>query len=367
VKIVSVIARNIKRLAVHQLWSFLPTRKGTISYITEPRSWAIAAEGRNISSEIKESYGLDVLVSSNPSNVDSQIIHFGSQFMIQDWFKFIRERTQLVVSFFHGKYGDSADIDRNLDFLIENQTHIKRIVISFEEMRNRLEEVGIAKEKIVRVPIGLSTSIFSPIDSSNRKRLRESMGIPEGSYVFGSFQKDGVGWGKGTEPKLIKGPDLLIETLKILNTKKSIFVLLSGPARGFVIENLIRLGIPFKHILAHSDEEMADLYRCLDMYLITSREEGGPKGLLEALSSGCPVVTTPVGMALDLSKGNHFSITSGFTPAELVHRVEAEWRVEITHNEREELRSLVAHCDWKFVAKEHYEKVYKPLLDQRNP
>jgi hypothetical protein len=42
------------------------------------------------------------------------------------------------------------------------------------------------------------------------------------------------------------------------------------------------------------------LYRGLDLYLITSRLEGGPLTLLEAAASGVPVIATPVGLALEI-------------------------------------------------------------------
>ena len=35
----------------------------------------------------------------------------------------------------------------------------------------------------------------------------------------GSFQKDGDGWGRGNNPKLIKGPDIFIKTVQILKDK----------------------------------------------------------------------------------------------------------------------------------------------------
>ena len=38
-------------------------------------------------------------------------------------------------------------------------------------------------------------------------------GLPDDAFVVGSFQKDGVGWGDGLEPKLVKGPDVLVEAL----------------------------------------------------------------------------------------------------------------------------------------------------------
>lgn len=77
-------------------------------------------------------------------------------------------------------------------------------------------------------------------------------------------------------------------------------VLLTGPARGYVRRGLERRGIPYRHMLFESLDELAPAYHALDLYLVTSRQEGGPKGVLEAMASGVPVVTTRVGQAQEL-------------------------------------------------------------------
>ena len=41
------------------------------------------------------------------------------------------------------------------------------------------------------------------------------------------------------------------------------------------------------------------------MYLITSREEGGPRAVLESMATGVPIVSTSVGQAVDLIKHKH--------------------------------------------------------------
>ena len=46
--------------------------------------------------------------------------------------------------------------------------------------------------------------------------------------------------------------------------------------------------------------DLIELYHALDLYLMTSREEGGPMALMESMASGVPVVATSVGMAPDL-------------------------------------------------------------------
>ena len=42
------------------------------------------------------------------------------------------------------------------------------------------------------------------------------------------------------------------------------------------------------------------MYRALDVYVVASRQEGGPKGVLESLASGIPLVSTRVGQAPDI-------------------------------------------------------------------
>ena len=125
--------------------------------------------------------------------------------------------------------------------------------------------------------------------------------MPADAFILGSFQKDGVGWGDGLEPKLMKGPDVLVAALEqITATASELFVLLTGPARGYVRKELERLGIPYRHQFARSRSELARAYYALDVCVVASRQEGGPKAVLEAMASGIPLVTTRVGQAQEL-------------------------------------------------------------------
>jgi glycosyltransferase involved in cell wall biosynthesis len=53
-----------------------------------------------------------------------------------------------------------------------------------------------------------------------------------------------------------------------------------------------------------TQEEMVNFYQKLDVYICTSRTEGGPHPLLEASSCGIPVISTKVGIAPDLIENN---------------------------------------------------------------
>src|SRR5205823_6518925 len=159
--------------------------------------------------------------------------------------------------------------------------------------------------KVRRIPIGVDTDAFRPGD--------RTLDLPGSAFVVGSLVKDGVGWGEGLEPKAIKGPDVFLETIELLTPRiPELFVLLTGPARGFVKAGLERLGVPYRHLSVPA-AELPVVYRALDVCLVASRQEGGPKAVLEAMASGVPLVTTRVGQATDLVRNgeNGFLVDVG--------------------------------------------------------
>ncbi len=162
-------------------------------------------------------------------------------------------------------------------------------------------DAGVPAEKVFRIPIGIDLERFRLRTPEDRAQTRAKLGLPEDAFVAGSFQKDGVGWDEGLEPKLIKGPDVLLAAVERLHRRvPDLWLLLTGPARGYVKQGLERLDVPFRHVLLHGQDDVAKAYRALDVCLVTSRDEGGPKAVLEAMATGVPLVTTRVGQAADL-------------------------------------------------------------------
>lgn len=205
-------------------------------------------------------------------------------------------------AYFHGRPGSGLpEFDAVFDNLRRTRDRWARIQVSHSEMRDVVLSSGIAPDKVRVIPIAIRLGMFSPQTPETRAAARRRLGIPDGAFVAGSFQKDGNGWGEGLEPKLIKGPDVLVETLVALKGRiPELFVLLCGPARGYVKRRLAEERIPFHHVYAKRYEEIPAFYHALDVCLVTSRQEGGPKAVLESMASGVPLVTTRVGQAMDL-------------------------------------------------------------------
>jgi glycosyltransferase involved in cell wall biosynthesis len=72
-----------------------------------------------------------------------------------------------------------------------------------------------------------------------------------------------------------------------------------------VRRELDKLGVPHRHVLARTRAELGRAYHDADVCLVTSRQEGGPKSVLEAMATGVPVVSTRVGQAAELIVDGH--------------------------------------------------------------
>jgi glycosyltransferase involved in cell wall biosynthesis len=209
----------------------------------------------------------------------------------------------LGIAYFHGRPGTTGfpEFDRAYATLARMPERMERVQVTHAEMHELVLSAGVPGERVHRIPIGIEIERFPLRDDGDRSRARARLGLPESAFVVGSFQKDGVGWGDGSEPKTIKGPDVLVEALeRVAREAPELVVLLTGPARGYVRDELTRLGVRHVHVLLDGRGELPTAYHALDAYLVASRQEGGPKSILESLATGTPFVTTPVGQVPEL-------------------------------------------------------------------
>jgi glycosyltransferase involved in cell wall biosynthesis len=213
-----------------------------------------------------------------------------------------RMNVSVCFPYYHGHPGQGElSFDRTYSLMRHEHEHVARVQVTNPRMRALMLETGIAPDKVHTILIGVDAAAFSPPSAAARAAIRQRLGIPQTAVVVGSFQKDGNGWGEGLEPKFIKGPDVLLEALGLLKASiPELFVLLSGPARGFVRKGLASAGIPHAHTLVGRPAEIAPLFHALDAYIVASRQEGGPKAILESMASGVPIVSTRVGQAPEL-------------------------------------------------------------------
>ena len=157
-------------------------------------------------------------------------------------------------------------------------------------------------KKIITIPFWSNQNIFYNID--NIEVLREKYKIPKKCFLIGSFQRDTEGDSIPNHtylPKLEKGPDIFIKAVKYYNDLlNNVRVLLTGRCRQYVMKELQKLGIPCIYYEMVDFKILNDLYNCLDLYIVGSRVEGGPRAINECALAKVPIISTDVGIARNL-------------------------------------------------------------------
>jgi glycosyltransferase involved in cell wall biosynthesis len=368
-----MLLSSLKTLARHGLAAYwaglghlgLAGSKGPpVAYVVERGAhWTIRWVGNSYADAINKLRPGTIEVVDYPERLTHRIAHFGSQFVWELWTKALPASNRQVTTYFHGKPEDGPDMARHIAFFLANHHRLDRIVTAAGLVEQRLLSWGIPQEKLVRVPLGIDPVLFHPPSPQERLAARTHFAVPEHSLCIGSFQKDGVGWGDGMEPKLIKGPDLFVEAAARLAKRFPLFVLLTGPARGYVKAGLERHKIPYRHVYLDDYRDMARAYHALDLYLMTSREEGGPMSLLESSASGVPIVSTKAGMAPDLfADGGPCLVETGDLDG-LSQKAECLLSDSILRQSVIEA-GLGLACDysWDKVGALHFDHVYAPLM-----
>ena len=176
--------------------------------------------------------------------------------------------------------------------------------------------------------------------------------IPGGSYVVASVHRDtaGAAFGPGMDtPKLVKGPDVLVEVLAAARERGvPVVALLAGPRRHWVRRRLRERGVPVVYAGREVEgddypantlgwDDLAHVYHAASLVMTTSRSEGGPRCVLEAAAAGRAQLSTPVGIAPDILHAECL-----FTdPVEAAEKIEADARGGVLSRWAAAARSVV--------------------------
>jgi glycosyltransferase involved in cell wall biosynthesis len=269
--------------------------------IGERTGWSVDDDARHVEAAARR-LGYEVAPSSWGRYATAQSVFLASHFeALQP--RWLDSTHWLATAYLHGRPGTLGypEFDRAFEALRALPTRFSRIQVTHAEMRDLVLEAGVEPGSVHLIPIGIDLDNFPVVTAERRTAARARFALPDDTFVVGSFQKDGVGWEEGLEPKLIKGPDVLVSALRRLQAAiPKLRVLLTGPARGYVRQELTRAGIPYAHAVVHSRSELATAYHAVDVCVVPARQEGGPKSVLESMAAGVPLVTTRVGQATEL-------------------------------------------------------------------
>ncbi len=354
------VSRKKKFLFLNKIVDILRSLKADLIYVVEGRNWVIYWEGKYITENLKKLKLMNAEITTE-NLANNQIIHFGSINCLikNNQLIKLKKSNKIIVTWYH-----IDPKDKRIKLIPILNKYIDIMHTSNQITKNQLLEYGLDEKRIVVIPIGVDLSHFKILSEEKRKAIKRKFNLPENKIIIGSFQKDGVGWGDGLKPKYVKGPDIFCEVVKNLNEKYNIHVFLTGPSRGFVKKKLSDYNIPFTHIYLKNYPDVMECYNVLDLYIVTSRTEGGPKALMECMATGVPIISTKVGMAPEIIK-NEFNgfiadiddINQIIVYAEKI-MTNDELRNSLIRNGLESVKKY----DYIKISKQYYSKIYKHLI-----
>jgi len=146
---------------------------------------------------------------------------------------------------------------------------------------------------------------------------RRVLGIPDDSFS--------VGWvGRLSHEK---GLDVLLNALpNLADVPLRLTVVGDGRLRATLQRIAEDLGVAPRISWVGTVNDAARLMRAFDLLVISSRTEGTPMNLLEAMSAGVPVLATAVGGIPDVVSADEALLVSADDPGALAHGIRSTYR-----------------------------------------
>lgn len=157
------------------------------------------------------------------------------------------------------------------------------IAVSEENIRQGVREKILSADRARLIRSGFDTARFL---AGSRERGKRLLGIPDGVPVVGTIAV--------LKPQ--KAPLDFVEVARRVRERvpAARFVIIGDGELRAEVEKAAAGSLAGNFVLAGWREEIPDLLRAFDVFLLTSRWEGLPKVVPQALLSGVPVVATAV-------------------------------------------------------------------------
>lgn len=178
---------------------------------------------------------------------------------------------------------------RKYTFIFNQLSHfISHFVVISPTLKDWFyEHTPSCREKIQVIVNGVDTKIFHP-SIEERERTQAQFGWNQDNFICGTCAR--------LEP--IKNLKFMLEVFCIFarkNHKSRLLIVGDGSQKASLEDEATRLGIEDKVVFTGFQPEVAHLLKAMDLYLLTSLDEGLPLSILEALACGVPIVASAVG------------------------------------------------------------------------
>ena len=139
---------------------------------------------------------------------------------------------------------------------------------------------GVPSEKCVMVPNGVDVELFKPPSREQKAKIRKKLGFERDRIYIGFSGK------RSSDTSKRKGLETLTKAIQSLSRTKEIGLAIIGPGWDDLVREQRQRGIACVYSPFLVDRgDVADFYKAINIYWVTSKIEGGPVPLLEAMSS----------------------------------------------------------------------------------
>lgn len=208
------------------------------------------------------------------------------------------------------------------------------------------------------IPNGIPTDEYAP-NPDTRARWRQAHGIEPRATVVTHIGRFAVQ----------KNHALLVEAFAQVRADAPLYLLLVG---GGELENAVReqvagLGLQGRVRFLGVRADVADILRASDVFVLSSRVEGNPLSVMEAMAAGLPVVSTAVGGVPELVREG---VTGLLVPSEDAGALAQAMQALVDDPVRRQAmgeaarRHAVAHFDIRHTVR-GYEQLYESLLRRK--
>lgn len=242
-----------------------------------------------------------------------------------------------AISTVHGFTGGGL---KNLAYEHLQRFAIKRadaVIAVSAPLASHLARAGIPREKIHCIPNGYKASAGVADSSFARERL----GITGNRPI--------VGWvGRLSREK---GADVMLEALALADDTWRLSIIGDGPEAEPLRRHAERLGIEGRVTWHGVVEDAGTLLSAFDAFVLSSRTEGTPITLLEAMDAGIPIVATTVGGIPDVVTPTHAILVPPEQPSSIALALADLLANSRAARERsaaaaERVRAFFSHAAW---------------------
>lgn len=167
------------------------------------------------------------------------------------------------------------------------------------QLNQYYQSLFIRPKYIVEIPNGIDVDRFKP--DINRMEARSILGLPLDRLYIGSTGRLAT----------VKGFDLLLSAFAMLQTchpDSHLLIAGDGPEHETLRRQALNLGIDDQVMFSGYQEDVRPLLWALDVYVCSSRSEGVPHSILEAMAAGVPIVSTRVGAIESVLRHNEEAV-----------------------------------------------------------